>query len=339
MFDGQLEDLCENPPDRLRLISPPYATAEVYGFGKQIRAYGYFPKWLPLCVYTDHSPGDRDVCYAHELASSAPVQLYHSPNRVGRWKALSKKPCYCFYSPSVFYRKTKGIEKAIDAKGTLAFPAHTTPSIDDISDMQIYINKLKKLPEEYQPVSVCLHMVDINKGMHKIFIANGFNVYTAGNIYDERFIPRFYSIIRYFKYSTSNLGGSYLYYSVEMGIPFFLYGDEPSFVNKDDPNIEKGEYTSYKKQDSYQSLVSLFSAITPVITEEQKAFVHRDLGLDDGLGRWQMAAVLYYAFFRWLLGGGAVYISKTMGKKLIKTCFNMFGLEISRQGIKKQKKI
>ncbi len=297
--ERQLELLCDEGRTVNRLVVRlSYWTAEVYGFGRYIREYGFYPKWFPLCIYTDHSPGNRDSPSPHELASSAPVQVYHSAHRVKQWRTISKKPCYCLYSPYVYFRKSRKIGKSDDAKGTIAFPAHSTDAIDNISDVQVYIDQLKNLPPEYQPVSVCLHATDVKKGLHRDFIRNGFSVYTAGDPFSGKFIERFYSIIRNFKYATSNLGGSYLYYCVEMGIPFFLYGDGPKYINKSDPNVETGEYTSYRKQSTYQELVRLFSTIRASVTDEQEKFVHSGLGLDDGLSRAQLAAVLYYALFR-----------------------------------------
>lgn len=280
------------------IVRLSYWTAEVYGFGKYIREYGYYPKWLPLCIYTDHSPGNRDSPSPHELTSSAPVQVYHAASRVRQWKAVSTKPCYCLYSPYVYFRRSRGIEKSDRATGTIAFPAHTTDAIDDASDIHVYVEQLRKLPAEYQPVSICLHATDVKKGLHRAFIRNGFAVYTAGDPFSGKFVERFYSIIRNFKYSTSNLGGSYLYYCVEMGVPFFLYGQGPRYINRADPNVERGEYTSYRQQSTYQELVRLFSTMGTSITDEQRKFVHSGLGLDEGLGRARLAAVLYYALFR-----------------------------------------
>ncbi len=297
--EKQLEALCDESQATNSFIwRLSYWTAEVYGFGKYIRQYGYFPKWLPLCINTDHGPGTRDAPAPHELTSTAPVQVYHSSIRVKQWKGVSKKPCYCIYSPFVFYRRKNNVKQSSDARGTIAFPAHSTDAIDDTSDIQVYIDQLRMLPAEFQPVSVCLHMSDIKKGLHKKFIQNGFTVYTAGHAFNDEFIDRFYSIVKNFKYSTSNLAGSYLYYCVELGVPFFLYGEGPAFVNKSDPNIEKGVYTSYKKQKSYQELVGLFSTASNSVTEEQRAFVYRGLGVEDGLSRIQMCATLYYSLFR-----------------------------------------
>ncbi len=64
-----------------------------------------------------------------------------------------------------------------------------------------------------------------------------------------------------------------LFYSVEMNIPFSLYGEEPKFFNKGDENIEMGEYTSYKKDSRRLIAQDLFQGFHSNINEKQKEFV------------------------------------------------------------------
>lgn len=301
MEEEELLSLCQSrPKKKFQIIPPPYWTAEIYSFGKYIREYGYLPSFLPLCIYTDHGPGGSDAPYGHELESDAPVQLFHSGQSVENWRKVSEKPCYIFYSPSVYYRRSRGIERSPDAAGTIAFPAHTTTTIEDISDIKIYIDQLLALPEEFQPVSACLHMHDINKGKHKLFQNRGIKVYTAGNSLDYRFVERFYEILRHYKYSTSNLVGSYAYYSVEMGIPFSIYGNKQKFINSGDPNITRGEWDPYVESQTYRKSYDLFKGLFIEITPEQKEKVEFELGLQTGISRCRMALVLYTSFFIWL---------------------------------------
>jgi hypothetical protein len=277
-----------------------YWTAELYSFGKYIRKYGFFPQFLPIYIYTDHGPGAfTDGPSAYELESTAEVQFYHSTRMVENWKKSSaKKPCYVLYSPAVFYRRKNKIEKLNQAEGTISFPAHTTPSIEDVSNIEIYIEQLKNLPAQFQPVSVCLHMHDINKGQHKIFMKHNIPVYTAGNSADPRFIERFYDILKNFKYSTSNMIGSYAYYSVEMGIPFSVYGNPQKFINNDDPNITKGEWNPYNEYEYYRKVYELFNDLNTEISIDQKDLVEKELGIYDGLSRFDMAKVLYKIYFK-----------------------------------------
>lgn len=293
----QLEELCESYESGYTLTPAPYWSAEIYGFGKYIRKYGYFPSWLPLCVHTDHGPGIVQQ-FKSELTSSAPVQLFHSPESVDAWKAASNKPCFCLYSPFVFGRRVAGIERDPKAEGTIAFPGHTTIHLKDVSNVKIYIDQLKALPAEFQPVSVCLHPTDVQKGLHNEFLAEGLDVETAGHAYDDAFSDRFYDIVKRFKYSTSNYMGSYAYYCVEMDIPFFLFGQEPEYINIDDPNVPLGNFSPYNQFDSHRRSHDLFASRTTRINAEQRTFALTHLGVYHGLSRPRLAVVLYYALVR-----------------------------------------
>ena len=195
-----LVSLCNSEERHIFPRFIPYWTAETYGFGKYIRKYGYYPRFLPLAIYTDHAPARIfDKPWKHELESSSPTMFYHSPESVKVWKKFSNKPCYTLYSPFVFYRRNNKIIQDKDAVGTIVFPNHTLPTADEIFDTQSYINQLKSLPEKFQPISVCLHFHDIRIGRHEIYLENGIPVYTAGDDINF-FVERFYDILRRFKY-------------------------------------------------------------------------------------------------------------------------------------------
>ncbi|MCG9067877.1 hypothetical protein [Laribacter hongkongensis] len=201
------------------------------------------------------------------------------------------------YSPFVYYRKHNNIATSDKATGTIAFPAHSTPSIDDLTGYVVYMESLKSLPQKFHPITVCLHMHDINKGLHIAFLEAGFNVETAGNSSNQEFNANFYSIISRFKYATSNVAGSYLYYTIELGIPFFLHGPKPVWDNKSDQNIEKGRYAPWEigygkiVHDLFQ--VKDIERYIPVISDAQREFVEKHLGLIDSVSRWKMAGILY----------------------------------------------
>jgi hypothetical protein len=298
MTEKELLELCSGENHRMFPLAP-YWPAEVYGFGKQIREYGYYPSFLPLCIYSDHGIGSMDGPAKHELESDAPCQFYFTPRKTEIWKKISKKPCYVMYSPYVFYRKKHKIEKSPDAKGTIAFMAHTTSSLDDELDVEVYVKQLLALPEKFHPISVCMHQVDIMKGQYKKFFQYNIPVFTVGGN-SPLFVERFYDLLKNFSFATSNEVGSYLYYAVEMGIPFFIYGDPPKFINRYDPNITKGSYDQYKEFEYYRKVYDMFKGLNTEITAEQCNLVERELGLTEGLSRKKMAYVLYLSFFQWL---------------------------------------
>ena len=50
-----------------------------------------------------------------------------------------------------------------NAKGTIAFPAHSTHHIDVVVNWNEYIDELLNLPKECHPVAVCLYFLDVQK--------------------------------------------------------------------------------------------------------------------------------------------------------------------------------
>ena len=148
-----------------------------------------------------------------------------------------------------------------------------------------------------QPVCVCLHMHDINKGQHKIFLENNIPVYTAGNAFDVRYGRRFYDILKNFKYSCSNLVGSYTYYSVEMGIPFSLFGQDCEYINKADKNLPVGKY-DIKSNDIYKKTQKIFKGINKEISKEQIEFIEKFTSPKGAVSRLKMSLILWGAYFK-----------------------------------------
>lgn len=295
----QVQDIHELSKD-VKLRNTVFESSECYGMGKYIRKYGFYPRWLPLFVSTDHGPSQRDAPTYLELSSGSPHTLFHSRRLVAKWKELSKMPCDVMVSPFVFYRRRSNINKSENARGTLAFPVHTTDLIENDCDYEGYAKSLLVLPSEYQPVSVCIYHLDVRKGKHKIFEKYNIPVYTAGHIYDSEFVIRFYDILKNFAFTTSNHVGSYVFYAVEMGIPFFIYGNRPIMINKGDPNCPDGAYDPLKLSSQLGRTASLFEGVRPDITKEQRELVEAELGLDDGVGRLKMAVILYSSILKWI---------------------------------------
>ena len=144
------------------------------------------------------------------------------------------------------------------------------------------------------PVCVCLFMTDVLNGLYKPFIENGISVYTAGNASDIRFVDRYYDIIRHFKYTTSNMVGSYLFFGIELGLSFSLYGAPATYFNVSDPNFEKGKMTDVSEKERAAS--KLFEGIHQNISEEQKQFVLKSVVPNDYLTSHEMHEIFYKAY-------------------------------------------
>ena len=198
---------------------------------------------MHLNVYTYHGPYILDYELGYENAQHrCPVLV----TRTSQERYLRDRGVEAYSIGSLFanYRNYKRIEKSENSRGTLAFPSHSTELIDVVLDWDDYADALLALPDEFQPVGVCMYWKDMVKGAYRHFIDKGINVYCAGHYSDLDFVDNFYSIIRNFKYTTGNMVGSHAYYAVEMGIPYFLYGPSPCYNNfGGDPARKSGTYS------------------------------------------------------------------------------------------------
>lgn len=294
LTEEELIKICSNDNTVRGKCDLVYWTSEVYSNDKSYRDYGFYPSFLPLYIYSDH--GIASVVSKHEIENDAECMVVFSKEKAELYKKFSDKPCVVCIAPLVWYRHSRKIEQVKNAKGTIAFPAHSTMDVNVEFDEVKYIRELKALPKEMQPVCVCLHMHDINQNRHKIYLEHGIPVYTAGNAFDVRFAERYYNIIKNFKFSTSNLIGSYSYYCTEMGIPFSLFGTQCKYFNVFDPNLPKGEFNY--KDFIYKRAEKLFTGLYKEVTSEQRQFVEEYLGVNDSISRVKFSSILYKAYLK-----------------------------------------
>lgn len=297
----KLEELCSENNLQIGCNHSKFWVSEIYGLGRAYREYAYFyPKSMPLYVYSAHGVYFFDSPCKHELESEATVQLYSWDKYVKEFKQQSKKPCYQVEWPYLYYVKKRGVKRVENPKGTIVYPAHSTPLLEETFDIKNYIEQLKSLPEKFHPIYICLHKHDIDKGVHNVYLDAGFSVVTAGNFGDDRFVDRFYEILKHFKYSTSNEIYTCTFLSVNFGVPFFAYGENSKTINYEDPNYEKGEF-KFQNIDGYQEAYELFLR-NPFedeieISKEQIDYVNDKLGVGADMSRLKFTLLLWWAFF------------------------------------------
>ncbi len=301
MTEKELLELCN--PERAITGNCPwiYWTSELYGHGRIIREYAFYPRFLPLIAYSDHGLTGSDVPYKHELETDAPIFLTYSKKKAENFKKLTGKKSYILLWPDIYYRRKNNIQRNERQNGTIAFANHGTPDLVNGGDLDAYARALKKLPEKYQPVTVCLHMHDINNGEHQIFMKHHLPVVTAGNTSDIRFTERLYRILKNYSYATSNAIGTYSVLSIEMGIPFFIYGEPAVMINKSDPNYPIGACKPFEAGTLFEYLYTScqLSAGADFINKEVKNKVEHEVGVHDSIGRIKLFFILWFSFLKW----------------------------------------
>lgn len=282
-----------------------------YGMKKALYEMVDMPDWLPASCHLEHgavSMFKQGKPNTLILSNPYPVIFLSNKEQLDHCKAYPiKKPAYILGSLFPRYRRFKEIEKSPSAKGSLIFTGHSTKSIGIKSDWDRLVAEFKALPSIYHPLTVSIYYIDYLKGAHKPFLEAGFDVVTAGHISDPSFINNFYDSLRQFNYVISTDVGSHLYYAVEMGIPFFIYGTPSSYLNEDKELQERGKVYKMKDLKEFDGVSQLFTPTIEEIkaginiTEEQKNFVHQKIGTQEALPFEEIKAIIkkyqwgYYA--------------------------------------------
>lgn len=270
----------------------------VYGMNRALRSYLDFPKYIPLWCHYEHGIYlPEDPVYSGDIDNSEYLILTLNSARAELWKNVKKLPVVISGSPFVNFRQKNKIEINNDAKGTLVFPAHSCEGMEQVYNIEKYCDLLQALPEKFKPITISLHIDDIKRGKDKIYKRRGFNIFCTGEMYDRDFAHKFYQNLQKYKYATSNTIGSYVFYAVEMGLPFFLMGEDPQTkIEEGTKEIPRGQY-SFKNYYPYRDLVSLLPK-EPVnsITDELKDYVEFAVGVKEKVTPQQLKFILIKTF-------------------------------------------
>lgn len=320
--EPELFDLVK-PPGKGGKLHPEFGiplgtswVAEVYGAGKLFREYGWYPRFLPLFIQVSHSIAMYDEPAHLDLVHPFRDMFYFSERMVAAWKERTNRPVSLIESPYSFYCRTRKIEKKSTATGTLVFPAHETHWVKGHTNYEELVGLLKSLAPEFQPVGVCMYWLDIESNKHRIFIDNGFPVYTAGHWANEHFVDNFYEILRNYKYALSNMIGSYTYYAISLGLPFSVIGSIGEIVNLGDEGMAKRKTSDRRQWKHYSALLAEVEGLRTEISPVAAELVRAEMGVPSIWHRLRFSLKLY----KGLLWGIWLLIRK--GARLLRAYFS-----------------
>jgi hypothetical protein len=263
-----------------------------YGLENLILKRANLPSCTPLVPYYDHG---------WMLNDDVNLSIQDNPSNIHlTWNARIKKQ-HCFIknkiffitgSPFLFYKEDYEIKKK-KKKNLLFFFSHSTPKINQILNLDRLAEQLNSLPQALKPIDVCMHYYDLKKYKY-FFENNGFKVLSAGNVINNDYAKNFYEILSDYSHACSNTLGTYVLYSINLNIPFFLFGNEPTMDNYGN---DKNSPRHYKLTDFKNAKIisRLFSKINHKVTEDQKKMADFELGLYHRIGPKQLREVILKA--------------------------------------------
>jgi tetratricopeptide (TPR) repeat protein len=228
---------------------------EFYGHSLIIKQYCGYPENLPLPLVIQHGSDAYynlfeitteylfDYWVWDEAVKDMNINKYHLPPQT----------IHVLGSPFIYLAdEVKPSLPVCERKGTIAFPQHSTPCAPAREGFQEYARQLQALPDQFHPITVCLHPYDISQGLHIPFQENGFTVISCvpdvlayyedivknprlfWQIYTQSYSPSYLTnFINYCadkKYATANFSSTPTYYSIYLGLEFFWYGNKTQYT-------------------------------------------------------------------------------------------------------------
>ena len=219
MTDLELEAISRSKPFSNGRAAWADWTTELYSFGYCLRDLTGYPNYLPIFATADHGARFGSLIELHEANSSMPLFISHNRRKSERLKDIFNGSVIHAPHPWAAWRR-KYFPKA-EGTGSLIFVPHSNGHTDPITEIDTFINELNELDPKFHPITLCLHMHDINVGLHLLLRPHGFKLTTAGNTSNRMFVERFYSILMKHRYVLSPSIGSHTIYAIEAGKEFY----------------------------------------------------------------------------------------------------------------------
>lgn len=207
----------------------PHYTA-FYGMSHLLHAVTGIPSPYVKRIHLDHGI-ILDQKVPDQYLANTTADLIFVDTKVRLGMVSQKSQAYVLGPLFVRYRRKLNFKYNPSAAGTIVFPTHSSHHLEVKMDWEDYAISLKSLPQKYQPITVCMYWLDILKGENKHFEKHGIEVISNGHMFDSNYAFNFYSNLTKFRYASGNEPGSFLFYAIEIGMPFFFFGPNAVLIN------------------------------------------------------------------------------------------------------------
>lgn len=237
---GVQKNLSELCSDRDLETNEIFIGNSYYGFDKIIKLYSGLPlsyqlkAVLPHGVYLDHN-----YMWEAEKSAKLPAILCYPPYRESIYRKETNKKIILSASPFTYLVEMMKSQSSLRRQGTIFFPYHSTHHINVHMDYERLAKELCKLGDEFNPITVCIYWKDFNLGAHIPFLNSGMKVVSAGHIYDNEFLFRFFHLCSLHRYAAGNGLGSHIFYSVKSGCSYFHFDLVDYELGADEDTIER----------------------------------------------------------------------------------------------------
>jgi hypothetical protein len=271
---------------------------EVYSLDFLYRYVYRYPRFLPLCISTEHG-----VCFTSEYDRA--IQkikfkglmffTWNSRTIIENMGAASPKFVGQIH-PWVIFKEQNDLKIDSERSGTLFFPYHTVPGIRSEGEDDERSVRFLEDEKVIKPVTVCLHWNDFESRRRKYFEDNGFLVTYVGNPNSDDFMMNFFDLVKDKKYAVVEGWSSAVSFLIDLGIPTIMLHREISAYSDGGPQNDWG-FSNSEFRNEYKDVFNLFKNQVESPTSEQLLFVQKLLGYQYRRNRKRNMALIWLSLF------------------------------------------
>ncbi len=270
------------------------ASNDYYGHAGAIKRYCGFDSSYQIKASVEHAFFFGKDYWDLEVMHNLPGIITQGSIRPEMLKPYTDKTVcpigtYIQYADDSYYSEEKKKElKEKSGKTLLVFPMHSTHWVNLDYNVDEFINEIQKVSAGFDTVRVCMYWKDIIRKTHLKYKEKGFEIVSAGHIYDKNFLSRLKLIISTADHVMSNDVGSYVGQSVCLNKPVYLWRQEYSGGG----NGYEDEYDTRLTDERYLTTFEAFEQFRESITEEQKDLCDKLWGVRKKLTRDELRTLL-----------------------------------------------
>lgn len=296
-------ELADLVVDRPLITSELHIPNDWYGHASVIKRYAGIESGYSIKGVIEHGIAFSGKVEQFEAHAPLPVAFVTSVPRMKALKAASQKTTfilgnYLAYTPYLSSLEELERERKRLGRTLLVMPAHSTHHIDALYDINAYCVALSELGKDFQTVQVCLYWKDVLRGMAEVYKAYGFEVVTAGHMYDTYFLPRLKSIIDSASVVTMNFIGSQVGYAVYLNKPvhYLSIGSVKSKLADDgDPAVYIPDFEEVARYPGQRMLIEQMKELRSDIPNELRQLVGEIWGFEHIRHPYELRELIYLA--------------------------------------------
>lgn len=205
---------------RLHLTQEAHKPNDYYGHMTHLKKYCQYENET-YCTLEHGFGSPASLIWDVDLQSPYASHWVMSEQRVEKIKSKTKKWTlaigpYLHYTPMLLTSQELELEHKRLGRSLLVFPAHSTHHNKVLFDAVQLFEKINLVAKNYDTVRCCLYWADFESEFAQLCLAQGWEIVTAGHIYDPGFLPRLKTIMYVSDAIAYNTFGTHVAYSTMM---------------------------------------------------------------------------------------------------------------------------